>query len=132
MEEDLARGFRVGSRELAGAGGAADSVPVPGGELRNGESLDGADNGDGDDGPVQATRFGFVMLPDEMENDRVIGGIEMVPVICPAAGAQVNLDAAGAELASVEEDERVAKIRPETVTPGTTVNDLERNAIGRV
>jgi hypothetical protein len=56
----------------------------------------------------------------------------MVPVIRPAAGAQVNLDAAGAELASVEEDERVAKIRPETVTPGTTVNDLERNAIGRV
>jgi hypothetical protein len=72
------------------------------------------------------------VLADEMEDDGVIRRIEMVAVIAPATGAQVNLDAAGAELASVEEDERVAKIRPETVTPGTTVNDLERNAIGRV
>jgi hypothetical protein len=60
-----------------------------------------------------------------MENDRVISGIEMVPVISPAAGAQVNLDAACAKLPSVEEDERVAKIRPQTVTPRPAVNDLQ-------
>ena len=27
-------------------------LPVPGGELRHGESIDGTDHGDGDDGPV--------------------------------------------------------------------------------
>ena len=71
------------------------------------------------------------MLPDEMKNDRVIRGIEVVPVIDPAAGAQVDLDAASTKLSSIEEDERVAKIRPQTVTPGAAVNDLQRNAVGR-
>jgi len=72
------------------------------------------------------------MLPDEMEDNRVIRGIEMVAVISPAAGAQVDLDAAGTKLSSVEENERVAKIRPETVTPRPAVNDLQRNAVSRV
>ncbi len=69
------------------------------------------------------------MLPDEMEDDRVIRGIEMVPMIAPAAGAQVDLDAAGAKLSAIEEDERVAKIGPETVAPGPAMHDLERNAV---
>jgi hypothetical protein len=64
------------------------------------------------------------VLPDDMEDDGVIRGIEMVPVIAPATGAEVDLDAAGAKLASVKEDERVTKIGSETVTPGTAVNDL--------
>ena len=72
------------------------------------------------------------MLPDEMKNDCVIGRIEMVPVIVPAAGTQVDLDAAGAKLASDKEDERVTKIRSETVTPGTAVNDLQGNAISGI
>jgi hypothetical protein len=124
MVEDLACRSRAAGREPAGAGGAADTLPVPGGELGDGESIDGTDNGDGDDGSVEPTRFRSVMLPDEMKNDCVIGRIEMVPVIVPAAGTQVDLDAAGAKLTSIEEDERVAKIGPETVTPGPAVNDL--------
>jgi hypothetical protein len=72
------------------------------------------------------------MLADEVENDGVIRGIEVMPVIAPAAGAQVDLDAAGAKLASVEENERVSKIGPETVTPRSTVNDLQGNAVSRV
>src|SRR5688500_173611 len=72
------------------------------------------------------------MLPDQMEHDRVIRGIEVVPVIAPAPGAQVDLDAAGAKLPSVKKDERVAKIRPETVTPRAAVNDLQGNAVNRV
>jgi hypothetical protein len=65
------------------------------------------------------------MLPDEVENDSVIRGIEMVPVIAPAAGAQVDLDASSAKLSSIEEDQRVAKIGPQTVTPSSAVNDFE-------
>jgi len=64
------------------------------------------------------------MLADKMEHDRVVRGIEMVPMIAPATGAQVDLDAAGAELPSVEENERVPKIGPETVTPRSAMNDL--------
>jgi hypothetical protein len=67
-----------------------------------------------------------------MEDDRVIRGIEMVPVIPPAAGAQVDLDAACAKLPSIDENERVSEIGPETVTPGTAVNDLQGSAVGRV
>ena len=62
-------------------------MPVPGGKFRNGESIDGTDNGDGNDATIQSTRFGSVVLPDEMENDRVIRWIEMVTVISPAACA---------------------------------------------
>lgn len=93
--------------------------------------IDGTDNGDGDDASVEPTRFYPVMQPDEMENDRVIRGIEVVSMIGPAAGPQVNLDAAGAKLTSVEEDERITKIRTETVTPRPAVNDLQRNAVSR-
>jgi hypothetical protein len=32
---------------------------------------------------------------------------------------------------AVEKDERVAKIWPESVTPGTAVDDLQRNAVSR-
>jgi hypothetical protein len=130
VEEVACRSWAAG-RKTRRAGGAADTLPVPGGELGDGESIDGTDNGDGNDASVEPTRFDSVMLPDEMENDRVIGGIEVVPMIGPAAGPQVNLDAAGAKLTSVEEDERVAKIGPETVTPRPTVNDLQRIAVSR-
>ena len=130
--EDLAYGCRAGGRKTTRAGRAADSMPVPGGKFRNGEPIDGTDNGDGDDRSVRATRFGSVMLPDQMEHDRVIRGIEVVPVIAPAPGAQVDLDAAGAKLPSVKKNERVAKIGPETVTPRAAVNDLQGNAVNRV
>src|SRR5215212_6928183 len=106
-------------------------MPVPGGKFRNGEPIDGTDSSDGNRGSIRTTRFSSVVLPDEMKDDRVIRGVEMVPVIDPAAGAQVDLDATGAQLASVKENERVAKIRSETVAPGTPVNDLQRNALGR-
>jgi hypothetical protein len=131
MVEEVACRSRAAGRKTRRTGGAADTLPVPGGELGDGESIDGTDYGDGNDASVEPTRFDFVMLPDEMENDRVIRGIEMVTVISPAAGAEVDLDATGAKLTSVEEDERVAKIRPQTVTPGAAVNDLQRNAVGR-
>ena len=123
MAEDLAHWLRAGGREPFRAGDTADTAPVPRGEFRNGELIDGSDNGDGDDASVEPARLGSVVLPDEMKNDRVIRRIEMVPVISPAACAQVDLDAAGAKLASVEEDQRIAKIRPETVTPGAAVDD---------
>jgi hypothetical protein len=52
-------------------------------------------------------------------------------VIHPTVRAQVNLDAAGAKLATVEQDERVAKIRSVTVTPGSTVDDFQGNTVNR-
>jgi hypothetical protein len=107
-------------------------VPVPSGQFRNRESIDGTDNSDGHNAPVQATRFNSVVLPDEMEYDHVIRGIEMVTVLCPTASAQVDLHAASTKLASVEEDERVTKIRPETVALGATVNNLQSNAVSRL
>jgi hypothetical protein len=72
------------------------------------------------------------MLSDEMKDDRVIRGIEMVPVIAPTAGAEVDLDATGTKLPSVEKNECVAKIGPETVAPRSAVNDLQGNAVDRV
>ena len=107
-------------------------MPVPSGKLGNRESIDGTDNSDRDNRPIQATRFGPIMLPDKMEGHRVIRGIEMVAVISPSARAQVDLDAAGAELASVEEDERVAKVWAETVTPGATVDNLQGDSVRRL
>ena len=62
---------------------------------------------------------------DDMEDHGVVRGIEVVPVIAPAPGPQVDLDAAGAQFASGEEDQRIAEIRTETVTPGAAVDDLQ-------
>src|SRR5215204_4790357 len=129
MIEDLACRRRTAGRETAGASGPADGLPVPGGELGHGESIHGADHGDGNDRPIQATRFRSVMLPDEVQDDGVIRSIETVSVIVPTAGAEVDLDAACAKLSSVDQDERVAKIWPETVTPRSAVNDFEWNAV---
>src|SRR5688500_7176838 len=131
MVEDLACRSRAADRKSRRTGGAADTLPVPAGELGDGESIDGTDNRDGDDGTVEPTCFRSVMLPNEMEYDRVIRGIEMMPVIVPAAGPQMDLDAAGAQLTTVEEDERVAKIGSQTVAPGAAVNDLQRNTVSR-
>ena len=86
--------------------------------------IDRTDDGNGGNRAVQPTRFSSVMLPNEMENDCVVRGIKVVSVISPATGAEVDLNAAGAKLASVEEDECIAKIGPETVAPGAAVNDL--------
>jgi hypothetical protein len=44
----------------------------------------------------------------------------------------VNLNAAGAQFAVVDEDQGVAEIGPETVAPGATVDDLHRIALGRL
>ena len=53
----------------------------------------------------------------------------MVPVIFPAMRAQVDLDAAGPKLTSIEENEGVAKIGSETVAPRSAVNDLQGNPV---
>jgi len=59
-----------------------------------------------------------------MKDDRVIRGIEMVPVIAPTAGADVDLEATSTKLPSVEKNECVTKIGPQAVTPRSAVNDL--------
>ena len=112
--------------DVFGAAGAADAVPIPSRELGSRQVTQGTELSHGHDGAVLPLGLTAVVMGDEVQDDAVVSGIEVVVMIGPAAGAVVDFDAAGAQLAAGEKDQGVAKVRAEAVCPGAAVHDLDR------
>ena len=55
-----------------------------------------ADLDDGNDGAVVAPRLASVVAADDVKDHGVVGGVEVVSMIGPATGAEVDFDATGA------------------------------------
>ena len=130
-EQRIAQQTGPGAGEVFGAGGAADPVPIPPREIGKAGEVGPRGDGDRHQRAIGAPRLGAVVVEDEVEDDGVVGGIAPVAVLYPAAGAKVDLDTPGAQLAAGEEEQRVAEVGTESVRPGAAVDDLDRFTVER-
>ena len=78
---------------------------------------------------VCAAGLNVIVPPDDLEDDVVIAGIEVMAVLGPAPGAQVQLDAAMLGPAVVDRDDRVAEVWTEAVRPCAEVDDIDGAAV---
>jgi hypothetical protein len=115
---------RAGHGQTSGATRTSYAAPIPGGEFRYVEFVDGTYFNDWYDAPVLASCFSPVVPPDDVQDNSLVRGIEMMIVIDPATRSQVNLHAAGPQFSTIEKDERVSEIWTEPMAPGSAMDDL--------
>ncbi|MEZ4623470.1 MAG: hypothetical protein R2843_01380 [Thermomicrobiales bacterium] len=122
--DDLVRSL---SGDLGGTDLAADPAPV-GARCVVTRSFE-SDRADRHDASIATPGFGAVIDSHDVENDLVVGGILMMTVRAPTAGAKVEFDGAGFETPIRPRDHGVAKVGPESVRPDAPVNDFDVDTV---
>ena len=68
-----------------------------------------------DNSTVGAACFRPIVLQHDMQNDIVVAGIPIVPMLPPGVGSEMNFDAAREQAPLTEIDERLLKVRPQSM-----------------